>query len=115
MSYTAALNTVYNYYQTTYAPKTTSRYDTHKRSELQSIYHSIIKLNKESPLYILDTSRSSREFAVGLKENARQLRNTIASLGVPSGLQLAFTFSRCCFKGVGMGTGEISLLESSYK
>lgn len=91
MSYNAALNTVYNYYQTAYAPKTTSRYDTHKRSELQNIYHSIVKLNKDSPLYILDTSRSSREFAVGLKENARQLRNTIASLG---GLDEAEMFNK---------------------
>lgn len=91
MSNNVALNTVYNYYQTTYAPKTTSRYDTHKRSELQNIYHSIVKLNKESPLYILDTSRSSREFAVGLKENARQLRNTIASLG---GLDEAEMFNK---------------------
>lgn len=81
MSYNVALKSVYNYYQTSYAPKTSSRYDTHKRSELQNIYHSIVKLNKESPLYMSDTSRSSREFAVGLKENARQLRNTIASLG----------------------------------
>lgn len=81
MSYNVAMNAVYNYYQTSYAPKTTSRYDTHKRSELRNIYQSIVKLNKESPLYILDTSKSSREFAVGLKENARQLRNTIASLG----------------------------------
>ncbi len=81
MSYNAALNTVYNYYLTTYAPKSTSQYDTHKKSELRNIYNSIVKLNKESPLYLMDTSRETREFAVGLKENARLLRNTIASLG----------------------------------
>lgn len=77
----AALTNVYNHYLASYAPRGTSRYDTHKKSELRSIYNSIVKLNKESPLYILDTSQESREFAVGLKENARQLRNTIASLG----------------------------------
>lgn len=81
MAYNAALNTVYNHYLTTYAPKSTTQYDTHKKSELRSIYNSIVKLNKEAPLYILDTGKQSREFAVGLKENARQLRNTIASLG----------------------------------
>lgn len=81
MAYSAALNTVYNHYLTTYAPKTTSRYDTHKKSELRSIYNSIVKLNKESPLYLPDTSKESQGFAVGLKENTRQLRNTIASLG----------------------------------
>ena len=81
MAYDAALYTVYNHYLTTYAPKTTTQYDTHKKSELRNIYNSIVKLNKESPLYILDSSKESRAFAVGLKENARALRNTIASLG----------------------------------
>ena len=81
MAYNAAINTVYNHYLTTYAPKSTSKYDTHKKSELRSIYNSMVKLNKESPLYILDTSKDSQEFAVNMKENARELRNTIASLG----------------------------------
>lgn len=81
MAYSAALNTIYNHYLTAYAPKSVSQYDTHKKSELRNVYNSIVKLNKESPLYILDTSRESRAFAVGLKENARLLRNTIASLG----------------------------------
>lgn len=80
MAYNAALDAVYNHYLTTYTPKTT-QYDTHKKSELRSIYNSIVKLNKESPLYLLDSSTESREFAVGLKENARALHNTIASLG----------------------------------
>lgn len=91
MAYNAALNTVYNHYLTTYAPKGTSQYDTHKKSELRNIYNSIVKLNKESPLYLMDTSRSTREFAVGLKENARLLRNTIASLG---GLDEAEMFNK---------------------
>jgi len=81
MAYSAALNTVYNHYLAAYMPKGTTRYDTHKRSELRSIYNSIVKLNKESPLYLPDTSKESQNFAVDLKENARQLRNTIASLG----------------------------------
>lgn len=81
MAYNNALNAVYNYYLTTYAQKSTSRYDTHKKGELRNIYNSIVKLNKESPLYLLDTSKESQSFAIGLKENARQLRNTIASLG----------------------------------
>lgn len=75
------LTNVYNFYMTTYAPKSSSPYDTHKKSELRSVYNSIVKMNKESPLYILDTSKESQEFAVGMKENARELRNTIASLG----------------------------------
>lgn len=77
----AILSNVYNYYITTYSPKASTRYDTHKKSELRNIYNSIIKLNKESPLYKLDTSKASKSFAVGIKEDARELRNVIASLG----------------------------------
>lgn len=72
---------VYNYYMTTYAPKSSTPYDTHKKSELRSVYNSIVKMNKDAPIYILDTSKESCAFAVGMKENARELRNTIASLG----------------------------------
>ncbi len=75
------LTNVYNFYMTTYAPKSSTPYDSHKKSELRRVYNSIVKMNKESPLYILDTSRSSQQFAVSMKENARELRNTIASLG----------------------------------
>lgn len=72
---------VYNHYLTTYAPKGTTSLDTHKKSELRDIYNSIVKLNKESPLYLLDDSEDSKAFAVGLKENARELQHTISSLG----------------------------------
>lgn len=81
MAYHTALNSVYNHYLTTYAPKSATRYDTHKKSELRNIYNSMIKLNKESPLYLLDNSKETQSYAIGLKENARSLRNTIASLG----------------------------------
>ena len=63
------------------APKgTSSPYDTHKKSELRGVYNSIVKMNKESPLYLLKTDEATGEFAVGMKENARELKNIIASL-----------------------------------
>lgn len=78
-----ALNTVYNHFVTTYAPQgTNSRYDTHKKSELRSVYNSIVKMNKESPLFLLDNSDEAKEFAVGIKEGSRELKNVISSLSV---------------------------------
>ena len=77
----AILNNVYNYYLTTYAPKSSTRYDSHKKSELRNVYNSIVKLNKDAPLYKMDHSRESKSFAVGIKEDARELHNIIASLG----------------------------------
>ena len=58
------LSNVYNFYMTSYAPKSSSPYDSHKKSELRRVYNSIVKMNKESPLFILDTSRSSQQFAI---------------------------------------------------
>lgn len=77
----AILNGVYNHYLTTYAPKGTSRFDTHKKSELRSVYNSMVKLNKESPWYLPTDAAATQAYAIGLKESARGLRNTIASLG----------------------------------
>ena len=87
----AVLNTVYNNYLSTYTPKTLTRYDTHKKSELRNIYNSIVKLNKESPWYLPTTSRETQQYAVDLKENARELHNTIAQLG---GLEEEGLFSK---------------------
>lgn len=74
-----ALNHVYNHYMAEYAPKTNTQLDTHKKSDLRKIYNSIVKLNKESPLYLLDTSKEAKSYAVGLKESARAFRNAVAS------------------------------------
>ena len=75
------LNAVYNHYLTAYAPKSMTRYDAHKKSELRGVYNSIVKLNKESPWYLPTNVQDIQSFAIGLKENARELQNTIASLG----------------------------------
>ena len=83
MADNTAISTVYNHFLTTYAPKgTNTKYDTHKKSELRSVYNSIIKMNKDTPLFLLDTSPKTQEYAVGLKENARSLKNVISSLSL---------------------------------
>ena len=78
---TSKLNSVYNFYLTTYSKDCSSPFDSHKKSELRSVYNSMVKLNKESPIYLLENTQSMQAFAVGIKENARLLRNNIASLG----------------------------------
>ncbi|MCR4806586.1 MAG: flagellar filament capping protein FliD [Lachnospiraceae bacterium] len=80
------LSTVYNHYMTTYAPEgTNSKYDAHKKSELKGVVNSIVKLNKDAPLFLIDNSPETKEFAVSLKESARMLKNTISSLSVENG------------------------------
>lgn len=77
----AILNTIHNHYLTTYAPSKITRYDTHKKSELRAVYNSIVKLSKDSPWYLPIKNADVQRFAVDLKESARDLHNTIASLG----------------------------------
>lgn len=77
----AILNTIHNHYLTTYAPSKITRYDTHKKSELRAVYNSIVKLSKDSPWYLPIKNMDVQRFAVDLKESARDLHNTIASLG----------------------------------
>lgn len=83
MANSAVINTVYNHFLTTYAPKgTNTKYDAHKKSELRDVYNSMLKKNKDAPLFILDKSDETRQFAVGLKEDARDFKNTISSLSI---------------------------------
>ncbi len=77
----AILTTAYNNYLSTYKPPTSNRYDAHKKSELRNVYNSIVKLNKEAPVYLPLDGNVVKDYAIGLKENARELHNTIAALG----------------------------------
>lgn len=81
----AKIDGAYNYYLTTYGKGTGSRYDSHKKSELRSVYNSIIKTNKDSPLYKITQTGDVTKFAIDIKENARSIQNIVASLSMDEG------------------------------
>lgn len=73
-------NSVYNQFSTTYMQKkAVGRYDTHKRSELRTLCSSMAKVNRDAPLYRIDSSANAKKYIIDLKEEARDLRNTIIS------------------------------------
>ena len=76
----ARIDAAYNYLLSTYGKTTGSRYDSHRKSELRSVYNNIIKTNKDSPLYKITQTGDVTEFAIDIKENARRIQNVIASL-----------------------------------
>lgn len=78
----ADIQNIYNSYLSVYSPKTVSvtRHDTHKRSDLRRVYNAIVKLYKESPTYLTNFNKETKNYAIALKENARKLTNTIASV-----------------------------------
>lgn len=71
----------YNFYLNSYrTSKISNRYDSHKRSELKQVCNSITSINQNSPLYIINLSDEVQQYAINLKENARQLKNVISSI-----------------------------------
>lgn len=75
-----ALLQVYNHFASN-STRQTARYDTHKRSELRNIYHTIVKMNRESPVYMFDSSETLIEYAVSIKEHALSLNSILSSVG----------------------------------
>ncbi len=72
----------YNYLITSYMNGTSlsSSNKVHKRSELRSIYNTIIKINKNSPLYKVDLTKENQTFAIGIKDLSLQISDTAKSL-----------------------------------
>ena len=75
-----AYHNVYNYMTSQTTGRHTNKYDAHKKSELRSIYNSIVKMSKDSPIYIFDHSDEARNYAINIKEEARSLKNTLSAL-----------------------------------
>lgn len=85
------IDSAYHYYLSVYGNSATSRYDTHKKSELRNVCNNIRKVNKESPLYKIQNNRSVPRFLIDIKENARKVQNVVASLSDHGeGLENAF-------------------------
>lgn len=76
----ARIDSAYAYYMSTYAKQEVSRYDSHKKSDLRKVYNSIVKTNKESPLYKIANIDDAKRYAIDIKENAKAIQNIVASL-----------------------------------
>lgn len=70
----------YAYYLSTYGQNRPTRYDSHKKSDLRKIYNQIVKTNREAPLYKLSGEDEVAKYAIDIKENAKAIQTTVASL-----------------------------------
>lgn len=85
-----SIDSAYQYYMSTYGHTAVTRYDTHKKSELRNVYNRMLKVNKESPLYKIKRTEDVPRFLIDIKENARQVKNVVASLSEGDGLESSF-------------------------
>lgn len=75
------LDNVYNYYHThIIAPKTSSRFNSHKKNDLKNVYNSMVKQTTHSPLYKFSFPDSTQAYAIGIKEAAMSLESGSNSL-----------------------------------
>lgn len=74
------ISSAYSYYLSTYRGRQVSKYDSHKKSELRSVYNNMLKINRKSPLYKIMDTENVQKYAIDLKESARAFKNVAASL-----------------------------------
>lgn len=69
--------TIYNYLSSTLTPK--KRNTTHKSSELKEVYNSMVRYNKNSPLFLIPMTESNQEYIINIKEAALTLKDVTQS------------------------------------
>ncbi len=77
------LSEVYNYLaglNTTYQLRPQTKYDTHKKEELKTIYSKIKDVGLKSPLYLISPTESNRQFALNIKDSALALQSSISMM-----------------------------------
>lgn len=74
------ISSAYTYYLSTYGGQQITKYDTHKKSELRSVYNNMLKINRKSPLYKITDTEDVQKYAIDLKETARSFKNVASSL-----------------------------------
>jgi flagellar hook-associated protein 2 len=87
------LSIAYNQMNATYgiSTGTSNKYDSHKKSELRSTYNSIMKSNKDTPLYKIIEGIDVRRFALDIKEQSHAIKNVVSSLSQNGeGIESAF-------------------------
>lgn len=75
------LNNVYNHYSSNLVvPKRNSKYDSHKKDDLKTIYHKMVKDTQNSPFYKFTLSDMTQAYTIGIKETALALEANSKSL-----------------------------------
>ncbi|MBR1568627.1 MAG: hypothetical protein IJ648_06640, partial [Lachnospiraceae bacterium] len=75
---------IYNYYQMALPSIANTKYDSHKKSELKNLYKDMVKLNQSKPFYKLSLSKETRDYVIGIKEAAMELKTSSSFLSEDS-------------------------------
>lgn len=113
-----AISSVYNFYHMTMPRAATTKYDSHKKSELRSLYHNMVKLNQKKPFYKLSLSDATQSYVIGIKEAAMELKTSSAFLSEdidPSTQKMAVSSDSPSSISVSLLTNDYSNLPSEIE
>ncbi|WP_455715147.1 hypothetical protein, partial [Anaerosporobacter sp.] len=71
------VTSTYNYLTENHKPQRPVRYTSHKTSDLRKIYNNIVRISKQSPLYLLDISLERQTYALNVKDAAISLHTLV--------------------------------------
>ena len=71
---------IYNYYHAAMPQIANTKYDSHKKSELRTLYKDMVRLNKSKPYYKLSLSDATQAYVIGIKDAAIELKNSASFL-----------------------------------
>lgn len=84
------ISSAYSYYLSQYGRRTNAKYDTHTKAQLKSSYGKVLKSNSLAPIYKLDISLKAQQYAIDLKEHARELSFIARDLSDESSGEMSF-------------------------
>lgn len=71
---------IYNFYHMAAPKVANTKFDTHKKEELQAIYQRMIRYNQKQPFYKLSLSSETQDYIIGIKEASLELKTSAAFL-----------------------------------
>lgn len=71
---------IYNFYHMAAPKVANTKFDTHKKEELQAIYQRMIRYNRKQPFYKLSLSGETQNYIIGIKEASLELKTSAAFL-----------------------------------
>lgn len=71
---------IYNFYHMAAPKVANTKFDTHKKEELQAIYQRMIRYNRKQPFYKLSLSNETQDYIIGIKEASLELKTSAAFL-----------------------------------
>lgn len=74
---------VYNYMTESLPVKKDGKYPVSRRSDNRKVYDRIVNLSKSMPVYKINLTKENREYTIGIKETALELKRAINNMADP--------------------------------